>query len=126
MSNLSIFFEDDVKDRTFISMFVQTLLEVKKKKSESGLADKDKGQLIDYMNVLIQHQPLREHFTLFLLDGFCFYVIVYERDTRQYKEYMTNFRTSLHLFWILSIMTHLIQKWLDLGTSDFTQHSGSS
>src|SRR3954454_893400 len=55
MPDLSVFLEDDVRDRTFIPMFVQTLLEVKKRKSESGLANEDKGQLIDYMNVLIQH-----------------------------------------------------------------------
>ncbi|PKK77511.1 hypothetical protein RhiirC2_731846 [Rhizophagus irregularis] len=59
-------------------MLVQMLLSVKKRKSESGFADEDKGQLIDYMNILIQQQPLRENFALFLSDGSNFYIMGYE------------------------------------------------
>jgi hypothetical protein len=99
--DLSVFLEDDARNKTYIPMFVQTLLEVKKRKSVSGLADEDKGQLIDYLNVLIQHQPLREHFALFLSDGFRFYVMVYERNTKQYREFTTNFRAGLRLFYVL-------------------------
>ncbi|PKY25052.1 hypothetical protein RhiirB3_509960 [Rhizophagus irregularis] len=71
---LSVFLEDDAH----IPMLVQMLLSVKKRKSESGFADEDKGQLIDYMNILIQQQPLREDFALFLSDGSNFYIMSYE------------------------------------------------
>jgi len=96
--DLSNFLEDDIRNKTYIPMYMQTLLEVKKRKSISG---QDKGQLIDYMNILIQHQPLHEHFTLFLSDGFRFYVMVYERNTKQYRKFTTNFRIRLRLFYIL-------------------------
>ncbi|CAB5372113.1 unnamed protein product [Rhizophagus irregularis] len=73
---LSVFLEDDAH----IPMLVQMLLSVKKRKSESGFADEDKGQLIDYMNILIQQQPLRENFALFLSDGSNFYIMGYEGE----------------------------------------------
>ena len=67
LSQISAFFFDkDVTDDVYIPTFVHTLLEVKERKNMSGLADEDKGQLVDYMNVLIKHQPLRKHYALFL------------------------------------------------------------
>ncbi|CAB4420588.1 unnamed protein product [Rhizophagus irregularis] len=68
--HLSVFLEDDAKDRTHIPMLVQMLLRVKKRKSESGFADEDK-------------------------DRSNFYIMSYGRSTTQYPyiELMTNFRT---------------------------------
>ncbi|CAG8671873.1 8981_t:CDS:2 [Funneliformis caledonium] len=70
--DLSVFLEDDARNKTYIPMFVQTLLE-----------------------------PLREHFALFLSDGFRFYVMIYERNTKRYRDFTTNFRTGLRLFYVL-------------------------
>ncbi|CAI2189698.1 5077_t:CDS:1 [Funneliformis geosporum] len=67
----------------------------------SDLADEDKGQLLDYMNILIQQQPLREYFALFLSDGFYFYVMAFDRKVNQYKEFTTTFKIGLRLFWVL-------------------------
>ncbi|RGB30529.1 kinase-like domain-containing protein, partial [Rhizophagus diaphanus] len=96
-----LLYEDAVND-VYIPMFVCTLLEVKKRKGpHSALASEDKGQLLDYINVLIQQQPLRVHFAIFLSDGFNFYVMGYNRNTKQYSEYTTNIAAGIRLFWAL-------------------------
>lgn len=100
--DFSIFLNEDAVNDVYISMFVCTLLEVKKRKSPySALANEDKGQLVDYINVLIQQQPLRVHFAIFLSDGFNFYVMGYNRNTKQYSEYITNIAAGIRLFWAL-------------------------
>ncbi|RIA92381.1 hypothetical protein C1645_820810 [Glomus cerebriforme] len=100
--DFSILLNEDAVNNVCIPMFVCTLLEVKKRKSpNSGLADEDKGQLLDYIHVLIQQQPLRVHFAIFLSDGFNFYVMDYDRNTKRYSECTTNFLTGIRLFWVL-------------------------
>lgn len=109
--NFSIFHNDDV--RSNVPIFVYTLLEVKKRKSpNSGFADEDNGQLLDYINVLFQQQPLHVHFALFLSDGFNFYVMEYDRITTKYSEFTTHFLAGSRLFWVLindsSLFTTLV------------------
>ncbi|RIA96033.1 hypothetical protein C1645_802705 [Glomus cerebriforme] len=99
--DISVFMEEDVINDVYNTMFVQTLLEVKKRKSMSGLSDEDKGQVLDYIRVLVQQQPLRMLFAVFLSDGFYFYVMAYDRKTKKYSEYTTNLREGLRLFWVL-------------------------
>ncbi|CAG8589946.1 12032_t:CDS:2 [Racocetra persica] len=100
--DFSILLNEDAVNQVYIPMFVCTLLEVKKRKSpSSGLTDEYKGQLLDYIQVLIQQQLLRVHFAIFLSDGFNFYVMDYDRDTKQYSEFTTNILTGICLFWVL-------------------------
>ncbi|RGB25054.1 hypothetical protein C1646_724705, partial [Rhizophagus diaphanus] len=89
--DFSILLYEDAVNNVYILMFICTLLEVKKRKPHSALASEDKGQLLDYINVLIQQQLLRVHFTIFLSDG----------NTKQYSEYTTNITAGIHLFWAL-------------------------
>lgn len=99
--DLSVFLEEDVVNDVYLTMHVQTLLEVKKRKNMSGLSNEDKGQVLDYIRILVQQQPLREFFAVFLSDGFYFYVMAYDRRTRKYSEYTTHLKTGLRLFWVL-------------------------
>ncbi|RIB28000.1 kinase-like domain-containing protein [Gigaspora rosea] len=100
--DFSILVNEDAKNQVYIPMFVCTLLKVKKRKSSSsGLDDESKGQLLDYIQVLIRQQPLRIHFAIFLSDGYNFYVMDYNRDTKRYSEFSTNFLTGIRLFWVL-------------------------
>ena len=108
MPDLSIFYEEDAIDDPYIPTLVLTLLEIKKRKSSIGFADEDKGQALDYINILIQQQPLRELFALFLSDGYYFYVMAFDRKVNQYKEFMTTFTIGLRPFWCYSIVTHLL------------------
>jgi hypothetical protein len=55
MSDFSVFDEEDTIDEAYVTTLVHTLLEVKRRKSLSGLADEDKGQLLNYINILIEH-----------------------------------------------------------------------
>ncbi|RHZ78956.1 hypothetical protein Glove_153g36 [Diversispora epigaea] len=99
--DLSIFIEEDVIHDVYIPIFVQTLLELKKRKSLSGFSDEEKCQLVNYIHVLVQQQPLRELFAIFLSDGYQFYVMAFDRNSKKYKEFITNFKTGLRLFWVL-------------------------
>ncbi|CAG8547759.1 12_t:CDS:2 [Paraglomus occultum] len=99
--DISVFMEDDIINDAYLTMYVQALLEVKKRKSFSHLLDEDKGQLLNYIRILIRQQPLRELFAVFLSDGFYFYVMAYDRRTNRYSEHTTNFKTGLRLFWVL-------------------------
>ncbi|CAG8577113.1 8462_t:CDS:2, partial [Scutellospora calospora] len=99
--DISVFIEDDIINDVYLTMFVQTLLEVKKRKSFSNLLDEDKGQVLNYIRILIRQQPLRELFAVFLSDGFYFYVMAYDRRTKRYSEHTTNLKTGLRLFWVL-------------------------
>ena len=74
------------------------LLELKKRKSLSGFSDEEKGQLVDYIHVLVQQQPLCKLFAIFLSDGYQFYVMAFDRNPKKYMEFTTNFKTGLHLF----------------------------
>ena len=56
--DISVFMEDDIINDVYLTMFVQTLLEVKKRKSLSDLLDEDKGQVLNYIHILIHQQPL--------------------------------------------------------------------
>ncbi|CAI2168712.1 8873_t:CDS:2 [Funneliformis geosporum] len=80
-----------------------------------SFTDEDKGQLIDYINVLVEHQPLRELFAVFLSDGFQFYVMAFDRNTKRCSEFTTNLKTGLRLFWVLLN-----------ASSPFTKKSGPS
>ncbi|CAG8498961.1 7958_t:CDS:2, partial [Dentiscutata heterogama] len=99
--DLSVFMEEDVENDVYLTMSVLTLLEVKRRKGTSVLLNEDKGQVLNYIRVLIDQQPLREHFVVFLSDGFYFYVMAYDRKVNQYFEFTTNFKTGLQLFWVL-------------------------
>ncbi|KAF0369753.1 kinase-like protein [Gigaspora margarita] len=99
--DISVFMEDDIINDVYLTMHVQTLLEVKKRKSFSNLLDEDKGQVLNYIRILIRQQPLRELFAVFLSDRFYFYVMAYDRRTKRYSEHTANFNTGLRLFWVL-------------------------
>jgi len=65
--DISIFNPQNISDGAFIPMFVRTVLELKQRKSEtSNLGNEDKGQLIDYIQILAQQQPLRRFFPISL------------------------------------------------------------
>ncbi|CAG8665418.1 11143_t:CDS:2 [Funneliformis mosseae] len=67
MPDISDFENNDVEERAFVSKYAHTVFEIKKQKQVSGLADEDKGQLLDYIRVLLQQQPLRQVFASNLL-----------------------------------------------------------
>ncbi|CAG8650654.1 17406_t:CDS:2, partial [Gigaspora rosea] len=69
MPDISIVSKEDAADRALVPKYVYTVLELKKPKSTSGLADDDKGQLLDYVRVLLQQQPSRQVFAAFLSDA---------------------------------------------------------
>ncbi|RHZ50865.1 hypothetical protein Glove_490g33 [Diversispora epigaea] len=108
--DISIFDSQNLSGGTFIPMFVQTVLELKQQKSEtSNLNNEDKGQLIDYIQILTQQQPLRRFFLAFLSDASNFYVMVYDRNNKQYSEYSTTFTEGIRLFFtILDIESVLL------------------
>ncbi|RHZ79750.1 hypothetical protein Glove_141g70 [Diversispora epigaea] len=93
--DISVFIEEDVVHDVCIPTFVQTLLELKKRKRTFGFSDEEKGQLVDYIYFLVQQQPLRELFAIFLSDGYQFYVMAFDRNTKMYREFMTNFKTVM-------------------------------
>ncbi|RIB22170.1 hypothetical protein C2G38_2033820 [Gigaspora rosea] len=81
MPDISIVSKEDAADRALVPKYVYTVLELKKPKSTSGLADDDKGQLLDYVRVLLQQQPSRQDrdqfpkFLKILRIDLCLYVI---------------------------------------------------
>ncbi|RIA81716.1 kinase-like domain-containing protein [Glomus cerebriforme] len=96
--DISIFNVDDIPNDAFNTVVVQTILELKKHKRTIGFSDEEKGQLVDYLHILIEQQPLRRFFAIFLSDGTYLYVIAFDRNTSQYQEYQTDFITGLRLF----------------------------
>src|SRR5204863_9592317 len=82
-------------------MLVQTILELKVQKRGTGFSNEEKGQLIDYIRVLVRQQPLRKLFALFLSDGSSFYVMSFDRDTNEYQEHETTFTLGLRLLYTL-------------------------
>ena len=88
--DLSIFDIDDIPNDAFNTIVVQTILELKKHKRTIGFSDEEKGQLVDYLHILIEQQPLRRFFAIFLSDGTYLYVMAFDRNTSQYQEYQTD------------------------------------
>ncbi|CAG8709935.1 13087_t:CDS:2, partial [Dentiscutata erythropus] len=60
----------DMEGGTFILKYIYTVLEIKHHKNVSGLADEDKGQLLDYIRVLVQQQPSQRLFSASCLMAF--------------------------------------------------------
>ena len=96
--DLSIFDIDDIPNDAFNTIVVQTILELKKHKRTIGFSDEEKEQLVEYLHILIEQQPLRRFFAIFLSDGTFLYAIAFDRNTSQYQEYQTDFITGLRLF----------------------------
>ncbi|CAG8797513.1 21050_t:CDS:2 [Gigaspora margarita] len=96
--DISIFNSDNIPNDAFNTIVVQTILELKKHKRTTGFSDEEKGQLVDYLHILIEQQPLRRLFAIFLSDGTYLYVIAFDRNISQYQEYQTDFITGLRLF----------------------------
>ncbi|CAG8719208.1 13280_t:CDS:2, partial [Funneliformis mosseae] len=93
--DLSIFDIDDISNDAFNTIAVQNL---KKHKRTIGFSDEEKGQLVDYLHILMEQQPSRRLFFVFLSDMTYFYVTAFDRNTSQYQEYQTDFKTGLRLF----------------------------
>ncbi|CAG8715413.1 9114_t:CDS:2, partial [Funneliformis mosseae] len=94
----SIFDIDDISNDAFNTIAVQTILDLKKHKRTIGFSDEEKGQLVDYLHILMEQQPSRRLFFVFLSDMTYFYVTAFDRNTSQYQEYQTDFKTGLRLF----------------------------
>ncbi|CAG8466267.1 10894_t:CDS:2 [Funneliformis caledonium] len=62
MPDISVFENNDVEERAFVSKYAHTVLEIKKQKQLSGLADEDKGQLLDYIRILVQQTAITPRF----------------------------------------------------------------
>ncbi|CAI2166021.1 41_t:CDS:2, partial [Funneliformis geosporum] len=62
MPGISVFDNDDIEDGALVAKYSHTVLEIKRQKFQSGLSDEDKGQLLDYVRILVQQQPLRRYF----------------------------------------------------------------
>ncbi|CAG8652522.1 4403_t:CDS:1, partial [Paraglomus brasilianum] len=74
MPDLSVFKMEDVADNACIPMLVKMILELKVQKRSTGFSNKER-QLVDYLHVLTQQQPLCKLFAIFLSDGAYFYVM---------------------------------------------------
>ncbi|CAG8646277.1 2821_t:CDS:2, partial [Dentiscutata erythropus] len=98
MPDISIFDCEDSEDGAFIATYARTTLEIKKQKKVSGLTDEDKGQLLDYIYILVKEQPSRQLFSAFLSDGVFFYVVTYNRENHIYKELNLSFKKGIILF----------------------------
>jgi hypothetical protein len=57
--DLSIFNIDDIPDDSFNILTVQSIPEFKKNKRTIGFSDEGKGQLVDYLHILIEQQALQ-------------------------------------------------------------------
>ncbi|CAG8733187.1 4655_t:CDS:2, partial [Funneliformis mosseae] len=101
MPDISIFKTEDVVEGAYIPLVVQTILELKVQKRHTGFFNEEKGQLIDYIRILVRQQPLRKLFAIFLSDGSYFYVMSFNRHTKEYQEYLTNLTEGLRLFYTL-------------------------
>ncbi|CAG8808586.1 34176_t:CDS:1, partial [Racocetra persica] len=101
MPDISVFSAADVAENAFISKYAYTILEVKKQKCLSGLADEDRGQLLDYLQVLVQQQPLRELFALFVSDGRYFYIMTFDRVNYVFQEQHTTFSRGFEIFFTM-------------------------
>ncbi|CAG8517073.1 9786_t:CDS:2 [Racocetra persica] len=97
--DISVVDSADAEYGTFISSNVLTVLEIKRQKCVSGLTDEDKGQLLDYIYILVQQQPSRRLFSAFLSDGRFFYVMTFDKGDYTYKEHTMNFQQGLALFY---------------------------
>ncbi|CAB4403842.1 unnamed protein product [Rhizophagus irregularis] len=97
MPDLSFFRKEDAVDDAYIPMLVQTILELKAQKTSTGFSNEEKGQLLDYIHILVRQQPLRKLFAIFLSNGSYFYVMSYDRDTNEYQQYETTFSNGLRL-----------------------------
>ncbi|PKY53806.1 kinase-like protein [Rhizophagus irregularis] len=97
MPDLSFFRKEDAVDDAYIPMLVQTILELKAQKTSTGFSNEEKGQLLDYIHILVRQQPLRKLFAIFLSNGSYFYVMPYDRDTNEYQQYETTFSNGLRL-----------------------------
>ncbi|CAI2180820.1 1046_t:CDS:2 [Funneliformis geosporum] len=65
MPGISVFDNDDIEDGALVAKYSHTVLEIKRQKFQSGLSDEDKGQLLDYVRILVQQQPLRRYFAAY-------------------------------------------------------------
>ena len=61
-----------IDDITNDIMAVQTILVLKKHKRTVIFSDEKKGQLVDYLHIILEQQPLRRLFAIFLSDGMTF------------------------------------------------------
>ncbi|CAG8468278.1 40281_t:CDS:2 [Gigaspora margarita] len=81
--DISIINKEDAADRALVSKYVYTVFELKKPKSTSGLANDDKGQLLDYVWVLVQRSNYKfQELLTTLARGFAtFYQMIAQRSS---------------------------------------------
>ncbi|CAG8805511.1 21949_t:CDS:2, partial [Racocetra persica] len=59
----------------------------------------DKGQLLDYIYVMVQQQPSRQLFSASLLDRIFFYMVTFDKGVNIYKEINLKLVNGFALFW---------------------------
>ncbi|CAG8841211.1 19220_t:CDS:2, partial [Gigaspora margarita] len=88
MPDISLINKNNAADGALVPRYIHTVLELKKPKSASGLADDDKGQ----------QQPSQQVFSAFLSDGIYFYVLTFDRNKYKFQELLTTFSRGIATF----------------------------
>ncbi|GBB83718.1 hypothetical protein RclHR1_01040023 [Rhizophagus clarus] len=124
--DFSIFNINDIPNDSYTVIAVQTILELKKHKRTIGFSDEEKGQLMDYLHILIEQQLLRRLFAVFLSDGIFLYVMAFDRNTNRHQECQTDFLTGIRLIHTLIYQNSGYTKICESTIIDFTKQISST